>query len=104
MVELSPFSFPPTPPTMDIAKAIIDLWKSLDATALFEWEELTRDIQSTFAQLVSRFGNGAVFDGSAWENQRDYHARSLFYKWMGYQYQTMQGAIPVDNPTTMYHL
>ncbi|PVF91120.1 hypothetical protein CPB86DRAFT_792268 [Serendipita vermifera] len=85
MADLSPFSFPPSPSAMDASKAIIDLWKSLDAAAIVEWEELTRDIQNAYAQLVSRFGNGIVFDGNTWEDQRYYHARSLFFKWMGYQ-------------------
>ncbi|PVF93018.1 hypothetical protein CPB86DRAFT_819143 [Serendipita vermifera] len=101
LADLSPFSFPPDPSTMDISKSIIDLWKSLDPTAIFEWTELTCDIKSAYAQLVSRFGNGAVFDGNTWEDQRHYHARSLFYKWMGYHYQSMQSA-PVTDPTNMY--
>ncbi|CAG8738650.1 12329_t:CDS:2, partial [Acaulospora colombiana] len=99
MADLSPLAFPPTPSTMDISKAIIDLWKSLDPAAILEWEELTRDIRSAYAQLVSRFGNGVVFDGDAWEDQRYYHARSLFYKWMGYQ--SMHSTIQND-PTAIY--
>ncbi|PVF90831.1 hypothetical protein CPB86DRAFT_792413 [Serendipita vermifera] len=95
LVDLSPFSFPPNPLTMGISKALIDLWTSLDKAALFEWDELTRDIQSAYAQLVSRFGNGVVFDGSAWEDQRYYHARSLFFKWTGYQ--SVQSVTPSNN-------
>ncbi|PVF92346.1 hypothetical protein CPB86DRAFT_791235, partial [Serendipita vermifera] len=95
LVDLSPFSFPPNPPTMDKSKAIIDLWTSLDSAALFEWDELTRDIQSAYAQLVSRFGNG-VFHGNAWEDQRYYHARSLFLKWTGYQ--SMQSVTSSNDP------
>ncbi|PVF91983.1 hypothetical protein CPB86DRAFT_791621 [Serendipita vermifera] len=63
---------------MDISKTIIECWNSLEPTAVAEWEELTRDIQNAYAQLVSRFGNGVAFDGDTWEDQRYYHARSLF--------------------------
>ncbi|PVF90951.1 hypothetical protein CPB86DRAFT_803179 [Serendipita vermifera] len=86
---------------MDISKTIIDLWNTLDPTVIFEWEELVRDIKNAYAQLVSRFGNGVVFYGDNWEDQRCYHARSLFFKWMGYQYQSMYGTAPVDDPTTI---
>ncbi|PVF91985.1 hypothetical protein CPB86DRAFT_791625 [Serendipita vermifera] len=85
---------------MNISKTIIDLWKSLDPTAIVEWEELARDIQSACVQLASRFGNGVVFDGNAWENQRLYHARSLFFKWKGYQ--SMHSAAPIIDPTAVY--
>ncbi|CAG8751122.1 9217_t:CDS:1, partial [Acaulospora colombiana] len=95
----SPFAFPPDPSTIDISKSIIALWKSLDPMALFEWEELTRDIQNAYAQLVARFGNGVVFYGDTWEYQRYYHAQSLFSKWMGYQYQS---AHDTDSLTTVY--
>ncbi|PVF91988.1 hypothetical protein CPB86DRAFT_802397 [Serendipita vermifera] len=101
-VDLSPFAFPPDPSTLDISKTIIDLWNTLDPTAILEWEELTRDIKNAYAQLVSRFGNGAVFYGDHWEDQRRYHARSLFFKWMGYQYQSMYGTTLVDDPANMY--
>ncbi|PVF93015.1 hypothetical protein CPB86DRAFT_829604 [Serendipita vermifera] len=101
-VDLSPYAFPPDPSTLDISKTIIDIWNTLDPTSIFEWEELTRDIKNAYAQLVSRFGNGVVFYGDHWEDQRYYHARSLFFKWMGYQYQSIQGITPVDDSATMY--
>ncbi|PVF91989.1 hypothetical protein CPB86DRAFT_791630 [Serendipita vermifera] len=100
LADLSPFSFPPSPSAMDVSKVIIDLWKSLDAAAMFEWEELTRDIQNAYSQLVSRFGNGVVFDGNTWEDQRYYHARSLFFKWMGYQ--SMHSVTPSNDSATVY--
>ncbi|PVF90952.1 hypothetical protein CPB86DRAFT_830802, partial [Serendipita vermifera] len=101
-VDLSPFAFPPDAYTLHISKTIIDLWNTLDSTAILEWEELTRDIKNAYAQLISRFGNGIVFYGDNWEDQRYYHARSLFFEWMGYQYQSMYGTTPVDDPTAMY--
>ncbi|PVF93030.1 hypothetical protein CPB86DRAFT_790561 [Serendipita vermifera] len=70
---------------MDIAKTIIDTWNALGPAEIYEWEELVRDIRNVYAQLAARFGNGAVFDGNIWEDQRNYHARSLFFKWTGYQ-------------------
>ncbi|PVF91987.1 hypothetical protein CPB86DRAFT_791629 [Serendipita vermifera] len=100
MVDLSPFSFPPGAANMGISMSIIEIWKNLDPAAIFEWEELTRDIKSAYAQLVYRFGNGIIFDGNAWEDQRYYHARSLFFKWMGYQ--LMHTATPSNNLATMY--
>lgn len=78
LVDLSPLAFPPDPYIQYISKTIIGLWKALDPAAIFEWEELTRDVHSAYAQLFSRFGNGVEFDGNAWESQRYYHARSLF--------------------------
>ncbi|PVF91986.1 hypothetical protein CPB86DRAFT_791627 [Serendipita vermifera] len=104
MADLSPLSFPSNPSAIDISKSIADLWKSLDPTALFEWEELTRDIKSAYAQLVARFGNGAVFDGNAWEDQRGYHARSLFFKWMGYQCQSIHSTTLANDPATAHAL
>ncbi|PVF92343.1 hypothetical protein CPB86DRAFT_802097 [Serendipita vermifera] len=101
-VDLSPFAFPPDPSTLEISKTILDLWNTLEPTAIFEWEELTRDIKNAYAQLVSRFGNGVVFYGDHWEDQRYYHARSLFFKWMGHQYQSMYGTTPADGHANMY--
>lgn len=83
--EPCPFVFPPSPTSINIAKRLIDTWNALSPAQISEWEELVRDIRSVYAQLVARFGNNVVFDGNAWENQRYYHARSLFFKWMGYQ-------------------
>jgi hypothetical protein len=68
-----------------MSKPILEYWNALNSEEVLEWEELARDIRSAYAQLVARFGNGTLFDGSAWEDQRYYHARSLFFKWTGYR-------------------
>ncbi|PVF93019.1 hypothetical protein CPB86DRAFT_877453 [Serendipita vermifera] len=100
LVDLSPLAFPPDPYIQYISKTIIGLWKALDPAAIFEWEELTRDVHSAYAQLFSRFGNGVEFDGNAWENQRYYHARSLFFKWKGHQ--SMHSTTPIIDPEFIY--
>ncbi|PVF97450.1 hypothetical protein CPB86DRAFT_826510 [Serendipita vermifera] len=80
-----PFVFPPSPASMSISKFIIDTWNALGQEEICEWEELVRDIRNVYTQLTARFGNGVVFDENTWEDQRYYHARSLFFKWVGYQ-------------------
>jgi hypothetical protein len=83
-----------------MSKPILEYWNALNPEEIFEWEELARDIRSAYAQLAARFGNGAVFDGRDWEDQRHYHARSLFFKWTGYQ--TMQTVSVVNDTISMY--
>ncbi|PVF91982.1 hypothetical protein CPB86DRAFT_802391 [Serendipita vermifera] len=85
---------------MDISRDILELWKALDPVAISEWEELTRDIQTAYAQLTSLFGNGVAFDRSAWEDQRYYHARRLFLKWTGHQ--STHTAAPILGPAAEY--
>lgn len=50
-----------------------------------DWAELARDIRNAHSQLVASFGSGVIFDGKDWEEQRNYLARTLYYKWMGLQ-------------------
>jgi hypothetical protein len=50
-----------------------------------EWGELARDIRDAHALLVYLFGNGVIFDGNAWEEQKYYHARTIYLKWIGSQ-------------------
>ncbi|PVF91152.1 hypothetical protein CPB86DRAFT_792249, partial [Serendipita vermifera] len=98
IVDPFPFTFPPSAFTTDSSKSILEFWNALDPGEIFEWEELARDIRIAYAQLASRFGNGIEFDGSAWEYWRQYHARNIFLKWMGYQ--AIQ-ALPAVTDTTL---
>jgi hypothetical protein len=70
---------------MEISKTILEFWRALDPAEIYEWEELARDIRNGYVQLGYRFGIGTIFDGYSWEEHRNYYARSLFFKWMGYQ-------------------
>jgi hypothetical protein len=74
-------------PSVDtnIAKAIAKSWMTLSMSEIAEWEELARDIRAAYSLLTSSFGNGAVFEGSQWEEERLYHARSIYLKWLGTQ-------------------
>jgi hypothetical protein len=85
---------------MDHSKTILEYWKALYPEEVLEWEELARDIRTVYAQLAARFGDGAVFDGKDWEDQRYYHTRSLFLKWTGYQ--AMQNVSAENNIALMY--
>jgi hypothetical protein len=96
----SPFTFPPSSFATDYSKAILEYWKSLYTAEILKWEELAQDIRSAYGQLAARFGNGLVFDGNDWEDQRYYHARNLFLKWTGYQ--TMQNVSVVNDTASMY--
>ncbi|PVF98982.1 hypothetical protein CPB86DRAFT_825352 [Serendipita vermifera] len=80
-----PYSFPPSPFLADISKTIVEFWKTLEPSDIAEWEELARDIRNIYGRIVTLFGNGSTFDGRSWEEQRSYHARTLYFKWMGYQ-------------------
>jgi hypothetical protein len=79
------FAFPPSPLFADISKTVVELWKTVQPPEVIEWAELARDIRIAHTYLVAAFGNGVVFDGKDWEEQRQYHARSLYFKWMGLQ-------------------
>jgi hypothetical protein len=78
-------AFPPPPFLTDISKTVVEFWKVLEPSEIMEWEELARDIRIAHAQLVATFGNGAVFEGKDWEDHRHYHARTLYWKWVGLQ-------------------
>jgi hypothetical protein len=74
------FAFPPSPLFADISKTVLEYWKSLQPAEVIDWEELARDIRIAHAQLLAVFGNGVIFDGNDWEEQRQYHARTLYFK------------------------
>jgi hypothetical protein len=99
LLYLSPFTFPPPLSTTHISKAILEYWNTLDLEEILEWEELARDIRCAYARLVAQFANGTLFDGNIWEAQRHYLARSLFFKWTGYQ--AVQTASVVNNTALM---
>ncbi|PVF91818.1 hypothetical protein CPB86DRAFT_820180 [Serendipita vermifera] len=80
--QSSPFVFPPSPLLADISKAVVNFWKVFE---IADWAELACDVRNAHTQLVASFGNGVIFDGKDWEEQRHYHASSLYFKWMGYQ-------------------
>jgi hypothetical protein len=100
LLDPSPFTFPPSPPSITLSKKILEFWKALNPEEILEWEELARDIRSAYAQLVSQFGSGILFDGNAWEDQRHYHARNLFFKWTGYQ--AVQSVSIAGDTTSVY--
>lgn len=79
------FAFPPSPFLADISKAVVNFWNVLEPDEVVDWAELARDIRNAHTQLVASFGNGINFYGKDWEEQRHYHARSLYFKWMGLQ-------------------
>jgi hypothetical protein len=85
---------------MTLSKRILEFRKALTPEEILEWEELARDIRSAYAQLISQFGNGILFDGNVWEDQRHYHARNLFFKWTGYQ--AVQSASVAGDTTSVY--
>ncbi|PVF91816.1 hypothetical protein CPB86DRAFT_802533 [Serendipita vermifera] len=68
-----------------VAPIIVNTWRTLETSDIAEWEELARDIRNIYGRIVTLFGNGSTFDGKSWEEQRSYHARTLYFKWMGYQ-------------------
>jgi hypothetical protein len=74
-------------PSVDtgVAKALAESWMTLTMSEIAEWEELARDIRAVYALLISSFGNGTIFEGSQWEEERLYHARSIYLKWLGSQ-------------------
>ncbi|PVF93032.1 hypothetical protein CPB86DRAFT_801577 [Serendipita vermifera] len=82
---LNMFSFPPSTFTADTSRAVAQFWTNLNQVEVAEWEELARDIREIHARLVSLFGSGIVSDGNAWEEQRQYHARTIYLKWTGSQ-------------------
>jgi hypothetical protein len=96
----SSFTFPPSPFTAEISKRILELWNALGPNEMFEWEELVRDIRNIYARLITLFGNGITFDGKDWEEQRHYHARSLYFKWTGYQ--AIHGIPMTNHGATIY--
>ncbi|PVF98993.1 hypothetical protein CPB86DRAFT_326921 [Serendipita vermifera] len=85
ITNLSLFAFPQSPFLADISKTVVGFWNVLDPGEIMDWAELARDIRNAHTQLVASFGNGITFDGKSWEEQRSYHARTLYFKWMGYQ-------------------
>jgi hypothetical protein len=99
-VSSSYFSFPPSPFLADISKKVIEFWKVLEPSEIAEWAELACDIRTAHAQLVAVFGNGVVFDGKDWEEQRHYHARTLYLKWMGLQ--AIHGTTGTNYGTSAY--
>lgn len=78
-------TFPQAPFLVDISKTVVKFWKVLGPEEITDWAELARDVRNAHTQLMASFGNGTIFDGKDWEEQRHYHARSLYYKWMGLQ-------------------
>ncbi|PVF98986.1 hypothetical protein CPB86DRAFT_814297 [Serendipita vermifera] len=70
-----PYAFPPSPFLAESSKTIVGVWKNLEPSDIAEWEELARDVRNACS----------TFDGRRWEEQRSYHARTLYFKWMGYQ-------------------
>ncbi|PVF91273.1 hypothetical protein CPB86DRAFT_802944 [Serendipita vermifera] len=81
----SSFTFPLSPFLIDISKTVVEYWKLLEPGEIMDWAELARDIRNAHSQLVASFGSGVIFDGKDWEEQRNYLARTLYYKWMGLQ-------------------
>jgi hypothetical protein len=79
---------------------VLEYWKTLQPSEVTDWAELARDIRIAHAQLLAAFGNGAVFDGNDWEEQRYYHARTLYFKWMGLQ--AVHGVNGTNDDTLVY--
>ncbi|PVF91822.1 hypothetical protein CPB86DRAFT_791775 [Serendipita vermifera] len=79
------FTFPSSSFLADISKNVVEFWKALAPDEIMDWAEFARDVRNAHTQLVASFGNGITFDGKDWEEQRSYHARTLYFKWMGYQ-------------------
>ncbi|PVF98992.1 hypothetical protein CPB86DRAFT_784222 [Serendipita vermifera] len=79
------FTFPSSSFLTDISKNAVEFWKALAPDEIMDWAEFARDIRNAHMQLVVSFGSGITFDGKDWEEQRSYHARTLYFKWMGYQ-------------------
>jgi hypothetical protein len=75
----------PSSTDVDIPTVIAAFWLALEPAEMGEWEELARDICSIHVQLVGSFGNGVIFDGNPWEEQKRYHVRSVYLKWEGYR-------------------
>jgi hypothetical protein len=98
-VYSSSFVFPPSPFLADISKTVVEFWKVLDSSEIMEWGELACDIRLAHAQLIAIFGNGVIFDGKDWEEQRHYHARTLYFKWMGLQ--AVHGTTGIDHSTSV---
>jgi hypothetical protein len=96
----SSFAFPPSQFLADISKRVVEFWKVLEPSEIAEWSELACDIRIAHAQLVATFGNGIVFDGKDWEEQRQYHARTLYFKWMGLQ--AVRGAAGTSDNSLAY--
>jgi hypothetical protein len=80
---------------------VVEFWKALEPSEIAEWSELACDIRIAHAQLVATFGNGIVFDGKDWEEQRQYHARTLYFKWMGLQ--AIHGITETNPPQGLIH-
>lgn len=80
------YSGPPHSSTdINIAKAVVESWMTLSMSEIAEWGELARDIRAVYTLLISSFGNGTIFEGSQWEEERLYDARSIYLKWLGSQ-------------------
>jgi hypothetical protein len=92
--------FPPPPYLADISKKVVEFWKVLEPFEIAEWAELACDIRAAHVQLIAVFGNGVVFDGKDWEEQRQYHARTLYFKWMGLQ--VSYGMTQINDGTSAY--
>jgi hypothetical protein len=67
----------------DISRAVLELWTLLHDIEVVEWKELARDMFQLHTCLVTMFGNGGVFDGNAWEEQRQYQAWNIYLKFIG---------------------
>jgi hypothetical protein len=80
-------------PPIDISKVILDYWKALNPGEVFEWEEVARDIQQAYIQLVAQFGKWGRFDERDWENHIFYHSRSILFKWMWWNASVANGII-----------
>ncbi|CAG8693379.1 7339_t:CDS:2, partial [Acaulospora colombiana] len=70
---------------VDTARTIADSWTALGPAEIAEWEELAHDIRIAYAQLIATFGNRIVFEGFLWEEERLYHVRTIYLKWLGCQ-------------------
>ncbi|PVF91272.1 hypothetical protein CPB86DRAFT_820621 [Serendipita vermifera] len=81
----SPFTFPPPPFLADISKTVVEYWNLLEPHDIMDWAELAHDVRNAHTQLVASFSNRVTFDGKDWEDQRQYLARTLYYKWTGLQ-------------------
>lgn len=55
----------------------------LDEIEMAEWGELGHDFQNAHSALINQFGGGVQFDGKLWEEEKCYHARTIYLKWVG---------------------
>jgi hypothetical protein len=96
----STVAFPPPPFLADISRTVVGFWEVLDSSEVIEWAKLARDIRIAHTQLVTAFGNGVLFEGKDWEEHRHYHARTLYWKWMGLQ--SVHGSTQTNESTSAF--